>query len=51
MNRHILRKGYVYIRRKWAAGDKMAIRFPMEVCRAWTMGSWFRVRGFQGVPG
>ncbi len=31
----IFRKGYVYIRRKWAAGDKIAIRFPMEVRRVY----------------
>ncbi len=31
----ILQKGYVYIRRKWADGDQVAIRFPMEVRRVY----------------
>lgn len=31
----VLRKGYVYITRKWAVGDKVAIRFPMEVRRVY----------------
>ena len=33
--RELLQKGYVYIRRKWAAGDQVEVRFPMEVRRAY----------------
>lgn len=31
----IMRKGYVYIKRKWSAEDKVTIRFPMEVHRVY----------------
>lgn len=33
--RELLQKGYVYITRKWAAGDQVEIRFPMEVRRVY----------------
>lgn len=29
----LMEKGYVYIRRKWTSGDRIAIQFPMEVRR------------------
>ncbi|MCI8799396.1 glycoside hydrolase family 127 protein [Acetatifactor muris] len=31
----LLKKGYVYITRKWTVGDKVSLRFPLEVRRAY----------------